>query len=181
MKTRPTAHAARSSLGNCAAGWCTWTTRGLNCCSRPAHCTATGPSTHIQPCRPAGMLIGWTLDAWAPSRTRNAYAPTARAPCSSGRTNAPSPGTNRPTFYQRGDGPPTHKRPQTRERQGAWSVDAGRSQRGVQSDVRRDGDGRPQDQQRRAARVRLGRGQHRNSPWERLEPFRSESSRFQPY
>ena len=52
-----------------------------------------------------------------------------------------------------------HTRPQARVRMGAWSVDAGRSQRGVQSDIRRDGDGRPQDQQRRGARVRLGRGQ----------------------
>ena len=28
--------------------------------------------------------------------------------------------------------PPTHTRPQTRERQGAWSADTGRGQRGVQ-------------------------------------------------
>jgi hypothetical protein len=35
-----------------------------------------------------------------------------------------------------------HTRPQTRERLGAWSVDAGRGQRGVQSDVRPCGDGR---------------------------------------
>ena len=34
-----------------------------------------------------------------------------------GRTTAPSPGTNRPTFYQRGDGAPTQTRPQTREHQ----------------------------------------------------------------
>ena len=51
-----------------------------------------------------------------------------------------------------------HKRPQARVRMGAWSVDAGRSQRGVQSDIRRDGDGRPQDQQRRGVQVRQGRG-----------------------
>jgi hypothetical protein len=34
---------------------------------------------------------------------------------------------------------PTHTRPQARVRMGAWSVDTGRSQRGVQSDVSRDG------------------------------------------
>ena len=38
--------------------------------------------------------------------------------------------------------PPTHTRPQARVRLGAWSVDVGRGQRGVQSDVRRDGDER---------------------------------------
>ena len=32
-----------------------------------------------------------------------------------------------------------HTRPQARVRMGAWSVDTGRSQRGVQSDVSRDG------------------------------------------
>ena len=36
----------------------------------------------------------------------------------------------------------THTRPQTRVRMGAWSADAGRGQRGVQSDVRPCGDGR---------------------------------------
>ena len=56
---------------------------------------------------------------------------------------------------------PTHTRPQTRKRQGAWSVDTGRSQCGVQSDVRRGGGERPQDQQRRAARVRRGQAQRK--------------------
>ena len=49
---------------------------------------------------------------------------------------------------------PTHTRPQTRKRQGAWSVDTGRGQRGVQSDVRRDGDGRRRGLLRRGARGR---------------------------
>ncbi len=53
---------------------------------------------------------------------------------------------------------PTHTRPQTRKRQGAWSVGAGRGQRGLQSDVRRDDGGHRRDQLRRAARGRRGRG-----------------------
>ena len=56
-------------------------------------------------------------------------------------------------------------RPQTRERQGAWSVDAGRGQRGVQSDVRRDGGGRRRHQRRRGARGRRGRGRRSSAPF----------------
>jgi hypothetical protein len=58
--------------------------------------------------------------------------------------------------------PSKKTRPQARERQGAWSVDAGGSQRGVQSDVRRDGDGRRRDLLRRAARRRRGLGRSRS-------------------
>jgi hypothetical protein len=71
---------------------------------------------------------------------------------------------------------PTHTRPQTRERQGAWSVDAGRSQRGVQSDVRRDDGERRRDQLRRAARRRLGRGRPPNYGYWFLRPGQWTSS-----
>ena len=54
-------------------------------------------------------------------------------------------------------------RPQTRVRLGALSVDAGRGQREVQSDVRRDGDERRRDRLRRGARWRRGRGWMRHS------------------
>jgi hypothetical protein len=56
---------------------------------------------------------------------------------------------------------PTHTRPQARVRMGAWSAGTGRSQREVQCDVRRDGDGRRRCQPRRAARGRRGRGRRR--------------------
>ena len=76
-------------------------------------------------------------------------------------TRAPKMGTGVNGTYLVNARPPTHTRPQTRERQGAWSVDAGRGQRGVQSDVRRDGGGRRSDQLRREARERRARGRRR--------------------
>ena len=71
-------------------------------------------------------------------------------------TRAPKMGTVVNGTYLMNARPPTHTRPQTRKRLGAWSVDAGRGQRGVQSDVRRDGGGRRRDQLRREARERWG-------------------------
>ena len=52
---------------------------------------------------------------------------------------APKMGTVVNGTYLMNARPPTHTRPQARVRMGAWSVDTGRSQSGVQSDVSRDG------------------------------------------
>ena len=78
-----------------------------------------------------------------------------------GRDAMPTPDRSAPTLTPMA--PPTHTRPQARVRLGAWSVDVGRGQRGVQRDVRRDGGGRRRGRLRRGARRRQGPGWMRHS------------------
>ena len=78
-----------------------------------------------------------------------------------GRNAMPTPDRSASTLTP--IAPPTHTRPQARVRLGAWSVDVGRGQRGVQRGVRRDGGGRRRGRLRRGARGRQGPGWTRHS------------------